>query len=592
MANVQHLISIGLSRRLADLLVEEKQISSKQLQDALEAQKSGGEKLGTLLLDMGFLAEDKLLQFLAEKTGISFVSLADIGDISEDAVAAVPEALARQKMLMPFNKTKERLTVAIADPLDVMVLDDLKMLTGCEVVGCLASEAEIIAAHEKYYKQETSQEALEDIVAQSAVDDAAADAIEHVEEKNEQANESSLEKEAEDAPVIKMVNLIMAGAVKARASDIHIEAYEKELRIRYRIDGVLHEQPSPPKKFHNAICARIKIMSNLNIAEKRVPQDGRLKLKIEGKAVDMRVSVLPCAPGEKVVMRILDSSGLKVNMTQLGFEPEAMAVFKKAMEAPYGVNLVTGPTGSGKSTTLYSALANLNTPDTNIITAEDPVEYQLKGINQVQIHNQVGLTFAAALRSFLRQDPDVIMVGEIRDQETATIAINAALTGHLVFSTLHTNDTSQTITRLGMMGVEPFLISAAMLMVEAQRLLRAICPKCKEPYEVEKDLLLNLGVPEAQLQMTDKGKVVLYKGKGCENCATTGYRGRAGLYEVMEMTDAIRQLVLDRASAKEIKRQSMKQGMLTLRMCAVRKLLSGATTIEEMLRVTTSDGEG
>ena len=592
MANVQHLISIGLSRRLADLLVEEKQISSEQLKEALEAQKSGGEKLGTLLLDMGFLAEEKLLTFLAEKTGISFVSLADIGDISDDAVAAVPEALARQKMLMPFNKTKDRLTVAIADPLDVMVLDDLKMLTGCEVVGCLASEAEIIAAHEKYYKQETSQEALESIVAQSAVDDAEADAIEHVEEKTEQGSESSLEKEAEDAPVIKMVNLIMAGAVKARASDIHIEAYEKELRIRYRIDGVLHEQPSPPKKFHNAICARIKIMSNLNIAEKRVPQDGRLKLKIEGKAIDMRVSVLPCAPGEKVVMRILDSSGLKVNMTQLGFEPEAMAVFKKAMEAPYGVNLVTGPTGSGKSTTLYSALANLNTPDTNIITAEDPVEYQLKGINQVQIHNQVGLTFAAALRSFLRQDPDVIMVGEIRDQETATIAINAALTGHLVFSTLHTNDTSQTITRLGMMGVEPFLISAAMLMVEAQRLLRAICPKCKEPYEVEKDSLLKLSIPEAQLQMTDKGKVVLYRGKGCENCATTGYRGRAGLYEVMEMTDAIRQLVLDRASAKEIKKQSMKQGMLTLRMCAVRKLLSGATTIEEMLRVTTTDSEG
>ncbi|HEX4047470.1 MAG TPA: type IV-A pilus assembly ATPase PilB [Elusimicrobiota bacterium] len=592
MANVQHLISIGLSRRLADLLVEENLISSKQLQEALDAQKSGGDKLGTLLLDMGFLSEDKLLQFLAEKTGISFVSLADIGDISDEAIAAVPEAIARQKMLIPFNKTKDRLTVAIADPLDVMVLDDLKMLTGCEVVGCLASEAEIIAAHEKYYKQETSQEALEDIVARSAENEAAADAIEHVEEKDDKSNEASLEKEAEDAPVIKMVNLIMAGAVKTRASDIHIEPYQKELRIRYRIDGVLHEQPCPPKKFHNAICARIKIMSNLNIAEKRVPQDGRLKLKIDGKEIDMRVSVLPCAPGEKIVMRILDSSGLKVNMTQLGFEPEAMAVFKKAMEAPYGVNLVTGPTGSGKSTTLYSALANLNTPDTNIITAEDPVEYQLKGINQVQIHNQVGLTFAAALRSFLRQDPDVIMVGEIRDQETATIAINAALTGHLVFSTLHTNDTSQTITRLGMMGVEPFLISAAMLMVEAQRLLRTICPKCKEAYEVEKDLLLNLGVPEAQLQQTDKGKVLLYKGKGCENCATTGYRGRAGLYEVMEVTDALRQLILDRASAKEIKKQSMKQGMLTLRMCAVRKLLSGATTIEEMLRVTASDGEG
>jgi type IV pilus assembly protein PilB len=589
MANAQHAISLGLSRRLADLLVEEKFISNDQLKEALDAQKSGGDKLGTLLIDKGFLAEENLLQFLAEKTGISFVSLADIGDISEEAVAAVPEAIARQKMLMPFNKTKDRLTVALADPLDVMVLDDLKMLTGCDVVGCLASESEISAAHEKYYKQATSQEALEDIVAQSAVNEAEAEGVEHVEEKAEQENEAALERVAEDAPVIKMVNLIMAGAIKARASDIHIEPYQKELRIRYRIDGVLHEQPSPPKKFHNAICARIKIMSNLNIAEKRIPQDGRLKLKIENKETDMRVSVLPCAPGEKIVMRILDSSGLKVNMTQLGFEPEAMAVFKKAMEAPYGVNLVTGPTGSGKSTTLYSALANLNTPDANIITAEDPVEYQLKGINQVQINNQVGLTFAAALRSFLRQDPDVIMVGEIRDQETATIAINAALTGHLVFSTLHTNDTAQTITRLGMMGVEPFLISAAMLMVEAQRLVRGICPKCREPYEVEKDWLLNLGVPEAQLQKGEGGKIVLYKGKGCENCATTGYRGRQGLYEVMEMTDAIRQLVLDRASAKMIKQQSMKQGMLTLRMCAIRKVLSGATTVEEMMRVTTND---
>ncbi len=592
MASTQHVISLGLSRRLADLLVEEKLLTADKLQVTLDAQKKGGEKLGSLLIEMGFIQEEKLLLFLAEKTGISYVSLAEIGEISEEAIAAVPESIARQKMLMPFNKTKDRLTVAIADPLDVMILDDLKMQTGCDVVACLASEAEISAAHEKYYKQETSQEALEDIVKQQSDNEAAADSLEHVEEKIELA-ETGLEKDAEDAPVIKMVNLIIAGAVKAKASDIHIEAYAKDLRIRYRIDGVLHEQPSPPKKFHSAICARVKIMSNLNIAERRVPQDGRMRVKIDGKEIDMRVSVLPCAPGEKIVTRILDSSGLKVNMTQLGFEPEAMAVFKKAMEAPYGVALVTGPTGSGKSTTLYSALSNLNTPDCNIMTAEDPVEYQLAGINQVQINNQVGLTFPAALRSFLRQDPDVIMVGEIRDQETATIAINAALTGHLVFSTLHTNDTSQTITRLGMMGVEPFLVSSAMLMIEAQRLLRGICPKCKEPYEVEKDWLLKLGVPEVQLQAAigEKNKITLYKGKGCENCATTGYRGRQGLYEVMEVTDALRQLILDRASAKQIKTQSMKQGMLTLRMCAVRKLLSGATTAEEMMRVTASDGD-
>ncbi|MDD5302660.1 MAG: ATPase, T2SS/T4P/T4SS family [Elusimicrobia bacterium] len=592
MAATQHVISLGLSRRLADFLVEEKLISADKLQEALDAQKIGGEKLGSLLIEKGFIEEEKLLQFLAEKTGISYVSLADIGEIPEEAIAAVPESIARQKMLMPFNKTKDRLTVAIADPLDVMILDDLKMQLGCDVIGCLASEAEISAAHEKYYKQATSQEALEDIVKQQSDNEAAADELEQVEDKADKA-ESGLEQAAEDAPVIKMVNLIIAGAIKAKASDIHIEAYAKDLRIRYRIDGVLHEQPSPPKKFHAAICARVKIMSNLNIAERRVPQDGRMRIKMEGKEVDMRVSVLPCAPGEKIVTRILDSSGLKVNMTQLGFEPEAMAVFKKAMEAPYGVALVTGPTGSGKSTTLYSALANLNTPDCNIMTAEDPVEYQLAGINQVQINNQVGLTFPAALRSFLRQDPDVIMVGEIRDQETATIAINAALTGHLVFSTLHTNDTSQTITRLGMMGVEPFLVSSAMLMIEAQRLLRGICLKCKEGYEVEKDWLLKLGGPEVQLQAASlvNKKITLYKGKGCENCAGTGYRGRQGLYEVMEVTDAIRQLILDRASAKQIKTQSMKQGMLTLRMCAVRKLLSGVTTAEEMMRVTAADGD-
>jgi type IV pilus assembly protein PilB len=587
MASASHAISLGLSRRLADLLVEEKLIDVKQLSDALEAQKQGGDKLGSVLIEKGFITEEKLLQFLAEKTGVSYVSLADIGEIGEDAVAAVPETIARNKMLMPFNKTKERLTIAIADPLNVLILDDLKMLTGCEVIACLASESEIVAAHDKYYKGASSQEALEEIVKQSNANEADADALEQVEEKKDDGG--GLEKAAEDAPVIKMTNLILAGAVKAKASDIHIEPYQKDLRVRYRIDGVLHEQPSPPKKFASAIAARIKIMSNLDIAEKRVPQDGRIRIKLEGKEVDLRVSVLPCAPGEKIVMRILDSSGLKVNMTQLGFEPEAMAVFKKAMEAPYGVALVTGPTGSGKSTTLYSALANLNTPDTNIMTAEDPVEYQLHGINQVQVRADIGLTFAAALRSFLRQDPDVIMVGEIRDQETATIAINAALTGHLVFSTLHTNDTSQTITRLGMMGVEPFLISSALLMVEAQRLARACCVKCKEPYEVDKDGLIKMGVPEAQINASGKGKVTLYKGKGCENCAGTGYRGRVGLYEVMEVTDAIRTLILDRAPAKNIKEQSMKQGMLTLRMCAIRKILSGATSVEEMLRVTASD---
>ncbi|MBI4371632.1 MAG: Flp pilus assembly complex ATPase component TadA [Elusimicrobia bacterium] len=589
MPSVHHAIAIGLSRRLADILVEEKRLTAAQLQQALEAQKRGSDKLGSLLVSMGFIDQESLLRFFADKTGVAYVSLSEADPIPEEAVQAVPEAIARQKMLMPFLKTKNRLTVALVDPLDVLVLDDLKMLTGCDVVGCLASEAEIVAAHDKYYRQATSQEALEDIVRQSQVSEDAAADVEQVEDQAQQEREGALEREAEDAPVIKMVNLILAGAVKAKASDIHIEPYQKELRIRYRIDGVLHDQPAPPKKFSAAVAARVKIMSNLDIAERRVPQDGRLKLRIEGRQIDMRVSVLPCATGEKIVIRLLDSAGLRVQMGQLGFEPEPLAVFQKAMEAPYGVNLVTGPTGSGKSTTLYSALANLNTPDVNIVTAEDPVEYQLHGINQVQVHAAIGLTFAAALRSFLRQDPDIIMVGEIRDQETASIAVNAALTGHLVFSTLHTNDTAQTLTRLGMMGVEPFLISSALLMVEAQRLVRSVCVKCREPYEVEKDWLLKLGIPEAQLQTAGKGKIVLHKGKGCGHCAATGYRGRQGLYEVMEITDPIRQLILERAPAKRIKEQSMRQGMLTLRMCAVRKLLSGATTVEEMMRVTASD---
>jgi type IV pilus assembly protein PilB len=584
MANAEHVISLNLSRRLADLLVEEKVITSDQLNEALSAQRQGGNKLAALLIEKGFLSEEQLLQFLGTQCGISYISLAGM-EISEEAVAAIPETICRQHTLVPFNKTKDRISVAVSDPLNVLILDDLKMMTGCDIKPALASESEIRAAHDKYYKTASSQEVLDQIVRQQQMEDEA-DNIENVEQKVDDGAVNTAE--AEEAPVIKMVNVIMAGAVKAKASDIHIEPFVKDLRIRYRIDGVLHEQPSPPKKYHGAISTRIKIMANLDIAERRVPQDGRLKLKVEGKEVDMRVSVLPCAPGEKIVMRILDSSGLKVNMTQLGFEPEAMAVFKKCMEMPYGINLVTGPTGSGKSTTLYSALANLNNPDTNIMTAEDPVEYSLHGINQVQVNAAIGLTFAAALRSFLRQDPDVVMVGEIRDLETANIAINAALTGHLVFSTLHTNDAPSTVTRLGMMGVEPFLISASVLMVEAQRLVRALCQKCKEPYEVELDWLIKLGIPRQQLQ-AHNGKVTLHKNKGCENCANTGYRGRQGLYEVLEVTDDIRQLVLEKAPSRTIKIQAMKQGMLTLRDCAVRKLLSGQTTAEEMMRVTAAD---
>ncbi|MBI4376367.1 MAG: type II secretion system ATPase GspE [Elusimicrobia bacterium] len=590
MGNAQHALSIGLPKRLADLMVAQKLITAEQLKKALEVQRQGNEKLGGILVEKGFITEEALLEFMSKQCGISYVSLASM-EIPEDVIALVPESIARQHTLIPCNKTKDRIIIALADPLNVLILDDLKMMTGCDTKAVLASEAEIHAALDKYYKPVSSQAALDEIVKQTSVSAEEAEGIQAVEETTEEEDSVSLEKSAEDAPVIKMVNLMMASAIKARASDIHIEPFQKDIRVRYRIDGVLHEQPAPPRKFHSAISTRIKIMANLNIAERRIPQDGRLKLKIESKEVDMRVSILPCATGEKIVMRILDSSGLRVQLSQLGLEPEALAVFAKCMNAPYGINLITGPTGSGKSTTLYSALANLNTPETNIMTCEDPVEYQLHGINQVQVNAQVGLTFAAGLRSFLRQDPDVIMVGEIRDLETAQIAINAALTGHLVFSTLHTNDAAGSITRLGMMGVEPFLVSSAFLMVVAQRLVRGVCPKCRESYEVEVDWLVKLGVPKNLLQ-PKAGKVTLTKGKGCENCAGTGYRGRQGLYEILEVTDPVRELIVNKASTKEIKTLAVKQGMLTLRNCAIRKLLSGNTTVEEMIRVTASDSEG
>ena len=498
------------------------------------------------------------------------------------AVSLVPEKVCRRHGLVPLRVRGEAIEVAMSCPIDIDALSDVRAVSGRTPTPLYCLPDRVSALIDQLYRPEV---VVYDLIER--LDEKGK--VEIVEGGGNEEGDASTD-DTVRTPVIRLVNAILSRAARMNASDIHIEHDENSSHVRLRIDGLLRNVMVLPRHIAvGPVVSRIKIMSELDISEHRRPQDGRAKILVDGAELGLRVSVLPTNFGEKVVMRILDSSGLKVNMTQLGFEPEAMAVFKKAMEAPYGVNLVTGPTGSGKSTTLYSALANLNTPDTNIMTAEDPVEYQLKGINQVQIHNQVGLTFAAALRSFLRQDPDVIMVGEIRDQETATIAINAALTGHLVFSTLHTNDTAQTITRLGMMGVEPFLISAAMLMVEAQRLVRGICPKCKEPYEVEKDWMLKLGVPEAQLQTTEKGKIVLHKGKGCENCASTGYRGRQGLYEVMEMTDAIRQMVLDRASSREIKNQSMKQGMLTLRMCAIRKVLAGTTTVEEMMRTTTSD---
>jgi type IV pilus assembly protein PilB len=582
---------------MGDLMVEASLLSQDQLDSALEHQRKNGGKLGTIFIQLGFMEEEKLLEFLSRQCGIRYMKLAELAKLPDDVIAKVPENLARQHILIPIevkqtSKNGPTLRIAVADPLNVMILDDLKMMTGMEVEAVLAADRDILEAIEKNYKQASAKEVLGDILKASGSSEKDAQGVDVVAAEKEDsaagADIISLEKQGEETPVIQMVNLIISSAIKTKASDIHIEPFGKEIKIRFRIDGVLNEQPAPPKRFQNAIVSRIKIMSNLDIAEKRVPQDGRIKLKIGEKEYALRVSTVPVAFGEKVCMRILDSSGLSVNMNQLGFEPEALAVINKCIRAPYGINLITGPTGSGKSTTLYSCLSILNEPGVNISTVEDPVEYQLQGINQVNVNAEIGLTFAAGLRAFLRQDPDIIMVGEIRDLETVSIAINAALTGHLVFSTLHTNDAPGALTRLGMMGMEPFLISSSLLMVVAQRLVRRICPKCHETYEVDVDWLLKLGIPK-NLMQDSEGKVSLARGKGCENCAGTGYRGRQGLYEVLEVTDPIRELIMDRAPLAKVRDQARKQGMLTLRQCAIRKLLGGVTTVEEMIRATASE---
>jgi type IV pilus assembly protein PilB len=568
-------------------------LTEAQLTEALQLQRQKGGKLGTILIQGGQLTEEQLIRFLAEQCGITFIHLKDVERVDVDVLSKVPENLARQHLMFPVEIKGGVMKIAVADPLNVLILDDLKMMTGLDVMAVLAAEGDILDAIEKHYGRQSAEGALDEIVKATGATAADAKGVEHVTQEQEEAAAGegilTLERSGDDAPVIQIVNLIISSAIKAKASDIHIEPFPKEVKIRFRIDGVMHEQPAPPKRFQNALASRLKIMSNLDIAEKRLPQDGRIKLKISEKEYALRVSTVPVVHGEKIVMRILDSSGLQVNVQKLGFEPEAMAIFNRALKAPYGINLITGPTGSGKSTTLYSALSSLNEPGVNIMTVEDPVEYMLLGINQVHVNAEIGLTFPSALRAFLRQDPDIIMVGEIRDLETISIAINAALTGHLVFSTLHTNDAPGAITRMGMMGIEPFLMSSSLLMVVAQRLVRSICPKCRENYEVDFDWLLKLGISKNMVQQIEGGKVVLARGVGCENCAGTGYRGRAGLYEVLDVTDPIRAMILERASIATIKEQARKQGMLTLRMCAVRKLLSGATTVEEMIRCTASD---
>ncbi len=565
-----------MAGRLGALLVNANMISEDQLKKALSKQKNEGGRLGSNLVTMGFIKEDRLIAFLSQQYGIPSVDVAKF-DIDSDVSKLIPSDVAQKYMIVPLNRTGSTLTIAMVDPSNVFAIDDVKFMTGYNVEPVVASETSIKEAIDRHYDSaDMLQTVMQDIQEEVNID-----VIEDIEED---VDIGEIKQAVEDAPVVKLVNLILAEAIKKGASDIHIEPYEKEFRVRYRIDGMLYEVMSPPLRLKNALTSRLKIMAELDIAERRLPQDGRIKLKMKGKEVDLRVSTLPTLFGEKVVMRILDKSNLMLDMTMLGFEPETLKRLQEAILSPYGMVLVTGPTGSGKTTTLYSALGQVNKPDVNIMTAEDPVEYNIMGVNQVQMKEEIGLNFAAALRSFLRQDPDIVMVGEIRDYETAEIAVKAALTGHLVLSTLHTNDAPSTVNRLLNMGIEPFLVASSVVLIMAQRLARRICSDCKQQVEVPEKTLIDIGLTPKQAS-----EVTCYQGVGCSTCSDTGYKGRIGLYEVMPIDEQIRELILEGGSAAEIKDVAVANGMQSLRMAALVKLMDGSTTLEEILRVTFGD---
>lgn len=567
-----------MAERIGELLLREKLITEEQLKEAISEQRQGGGRIGYNLTKLGYISEQDLTSFLSKQYGIPTVDMSSM-EIDPEVVKLIPEDVAKKYQVMPVSRTGSTLVVAMADPANIFAIDDIKFLTGYNVESVVASEAAIKSAIEGVYEAPEMEMELDDVLTEFDEED-----MEVVQEE-EEVDLSDLKKAIEDAPVVKLVNLILTDAIKKMASDIHIEPYEKSFRVRYRIDGVLQEVMRPPMKLKNAIVSRTKIMSQLDIAERRLPQDGRIKLKLgRGKEMDYRVSVLPTLFGEKVVLRLLDKSNLQLDMTKLGFENTALDDFQEAIHKPWGIVLVTGPTGSGKTTTLYSALADLNKVTENISTAEDPVEFNLMGINQVQMHEDIGLNFAAALRSFLRQDPDIIMVGEIRDYETAEIAIKAALTGHLVLSTLHTNDAPSTVNRLLNMGIEPFLVSSSSNLILAQRLARKTCSECKEEVEAPVTAFVEAGMVEE-----DAKQVKYFKGKGCATCNGTGYKGRIALYEVMPFTETIKELVLNGANTSDLKRAMINDGVKTLRMSGLTKIAEGVTTLEEVLRVTMAD---
>jgi type IV pilus assembly protein PilB len=563
-----------MTSRVGELLVKTGLITSEQLQQAIQGLQAGGF-IGSQLVKLGFISEDDLVDTISKQYGVPIIELEGL-ELEPQILQLIPQNLALKHNLVPIVQKDSTLTVAMLDPSNIVALNDVKFITGLDIQVGIAGERSIKQAQEKFYESKVSYEQI--------IDDFASEDVEVI-DTSDNVDLNELEKATEDAPVVKLVNAVLSDAIKKGASDIHVEPYEKTFRVRFRIDGVLYEIMKPPPKLKNAITSRLKIMADLDIAERRLPQDGRIKLKLGAtKEMDFRVNVLPTLFGEKVVMRLLDKSNLQLDMTKLGFETKQLSDFKEAIDKPHGMVLVTGPTGSGKTTTLYSALAELNKIDTNISTAEDPVEFNLSGINQAQMHDDIGFNFASALRAFLRQDPDVIMVGEIRDYETAEIAIKASLTGHLVLSTLHTNDAPSTVNRLLNMGVEPFLVASSINLIVAQRLARRVCSNCAEEVEVTPEILVNIGIPAAEAK-----HMKVRQGRGCERCAGTGYKGRIALYEVMPMREELREFILNGSSTAEIKRESVRLGMMSLRMSGLMRLKEGMTSVEEVLRVTASD---
>ena len=599
--------------RIGDLLLKEKRITPAQLQEALNYQKTNGGKLGLNLVKLGFVTDEEITSLLSKQYGVPSINLTQF-EIDQSVIKLIPADTAQKYQIVPLSRSGATLTIAITDPTNVFAMDDIKFMTGYNVEPVVASETAVTDAIKRYYPTAaaapkvvmgapaaqkkpdkpkpnpqaanlTSAATLEMVT--KALEETAQVVDDDVEllEELEQIDVASLERQGGEAPVIRLVNLMLMSAIQKGASDVHIEPYEKEFRVRFRIDGILYNVMAPPMKFRDAITSRIKIMAKLDIAEKRLPQDGRIKIRfaVEGatKEIDFRVSCLPTLFGEKIVMRLLDKDKLMLDMTKLGFEHESLSKLEVAIAKPWGMVLVTGPTGSGKTNTLYSSISKVNTTETNIMTAEDPVEFNLVGVNQVQVRENIGLNFAAALRSFLRQDPNIILVGEIRDFETAEIAVKAALTGHLVLSTLHTNDAPSTINRLMNMGIEPFLVASSVNLICAQRLVRRVCAACKDDHPTPPQALVEAGFTPDEAQ-----HVVPKRGTGCEVCNQTGYKGRVGLYEVMEVTEELRELILVGASGLELKRKAVEEGMITLRRSGLRKVMEGVTTIEEVARET------